>query len=222
MNIYICVPVIGETIELFLENLKKTQDISKLIELRIDFIKNIQKSDLDVIRAQTTIPAIVTCRKKEEGGHFDGSEEERIKILQRAIGLFDYVDVELSTIERQAFDRSDKTKLIISYHNFDQTPSYWDMQKIIHDINKHSPDIIKIVTMIQKEHEMTKIYRLLTNKPHSEKRIVIGMGEMGKMTRILGPLLGSYLTYASTEWGDSAPGQIDIQKLEEFYKSLNN
>jgi len=222
MNIRICTPVIGETLKIFLENLEKTQEISNLIELRIDFIKNIQKSDLDVIRAQTTIPAIVTCRNKEEGGHFDGSEEERIKILQCAIVLFDYVDIELSTIQRHAFERNDKTKLIISYHNFDHTPSYWDMQKIIHDMNKHSPDIIKIATMIQKEHEVTKIYRLLTNKPHTEERIVIGMGEFGKMTRILGPMLGSYLTYASTEWGESAEGQIDIQKLEEFYKSINN
>jgi len=222
MNIRICTPVVGETLEIFLENLKKTQEISKLIELRIDSIRNIQISDLDVIRAQTTVPAIVTCRKKEEGGHFDGSEEERIEILQRAIGLFDYVDIELSTIQSHAFKRNDKTKLILSYHNFDQTPSYWDMQKIIHDINKHAPDIIKIAIMIQEEHEVTKIYRLLTNKPHAEERIVIGMGEKGKMTRILGPLLGSYLTYASTEWGESAPGQIDIQKLEEFYKSLNN
>lgn len=222
MNIRICTPVVGETVEIFLENLKKTQEISELIELRIDSIKNIQIKDLDTIREKSTVRAIATCRKKEEGGHFDGSEEERVKILQRAIGLFDYVDIELSTIQRHAFERNDKTKLIISYHNFDHTPSYWDMQKIIHDINKHSPDIIKIATMIQKEHEVTKIYRLLTNKPHTEERIVIGMGEKGRMTRILGPLLGSYLTYASTEWGESAPGQIDIKKLSKIYDLLSS
>src|SRR3989338_2103945 len=76
--------------------------------------------------------------------------------------------------------------------------------------------------MIKKEHEVTKIYRLLTNKPHTEERIVIGMGEFGKMTRILGPMLGSYLTYASTPYGESAPGQIDINELKEIYKLLEN
>jgi len=222
MNIRICTPVIGDILGHFLENLEKTQEISNMVELRTDFIKNLQKKDLDIIRAKTSVPAILTCRDQKEGGHFDGSEEERIKILQRAIGLFDYVDLELSTIERHAFDRNDKTKLIISYHNFKMTPSYWDMHKIIHDINKHAPDIIKIATMIQDEHEVRKIYRLLTNKPHTEEWIVIGMGELGEMTRILGPLLGSYITYASTEWGESAAGQINIQKLEEFYKSINN
>jgi len=124
-------------------------------------------------------------------------------------------------MKRHEFGRSDKTRLIISYHNFEMTPTYWDMQKIIHDINMHMPDIIKIAMMIQKDHEVTKIYRLLTNKPHTEDRIVIGMGELGKITRILGPLLGSYLTYASTEWGESAPGQISYTEMNNLYESMS-
>lgn len=220
MNIRICTPVVGNTMEEFLKNLEKTQEISNLIELRIDYISSVTAADLDIIREATSVPAILTCRPSSEGGHFNGSEEDRIHILQSAIGIFEYVDIELTTIQHYTFIRNEKTQLIISYHNFEETPSYWDIQKTIYDINASKPDIIKIATMINRDYEVGKIYRLLTNKPKSENRIIVGMGKMGKVTRILGPLLGSYLTYASTKWGETAPGQIAMSELKKVYNTL--
>lgn len=222
MNIRICTPVIGKSLDEFLENLKKTQNISEFIELRADCIENISENDIETIRNQTNVQSIFTYRKKSEGGKFKGDENTRVKILQKAIELgFDHIDIELSSMKEYQFKR-DKTKLIVSYHNFAETPSYWDMQSILYEMNEFKPDVLKIATMLNEEYESTKIYRLLTNKPHNEERIVIGMGEKGRTTRILGPLLGSYLTYASTEFGESAPGQIDINELKEIYKLLEN
>jgi 3-dehydroquinate dehydratase type I len=220
MNIRICTPVVGNTIEVFLNNLEKTQQTSSLLELRIDYVSNISIKNLETIRAATSVPAILTCRASSEGGHFNGLEEDRIAILQSAIGMFEYVDIELTTMHHHHVTRNEKTQLIVSYHNFERTPRYWDMQKIIYDINTFNPDIIKIATMINYDYEVTKIYRLLTNKPKDEERIIVGIGEAGKMTRILGPLLGSYLTYAATPWGESAPGQIQIEELKKVYNTL--
>ena len=220
MNIRICTPVIGNTIEVFLKNLEKTQELSNFLELRIDYISDITVSDLDTIRAATSVPAIVTCRASSEGGHFSGSKEDQISILQSAIGMFEYVDIELATMQHHMFTRNEKTKLIVSYHNFETTPRYWDMQKIIYDINTVHPDIVKIATMVNHDYEVAKIYRLLTNKPKGEERIVVGMGAVGRMTRILGPLLESYLTYAATAWGESAPGQVQIEELKKVYNTF--
>ena len=220
MNIRICTPVIGTTLDDFLSNLKKTEEISDFIELRVDYIQDFTETNVEVIRKETNVQSIFTCRKKEEGGKFNGDENNRVGILQKAIELgFDHVDIELSTIKEYQFKR-DNTKLIISYHNFVETPSYWDMQSIIYEMNEFKPDILKIATVLTEEYETTKIYRLLTNKPNNEERIVIGMGEKGRMTRILGPLLGSYLTYASTEFGESAPGQIGIEELKNIYNTI--
>jgi len=206
--------------EVFLRNLEKTQRLSNLVELRVDYISDMTVSNLDSIRAKTTVPAIVTCRPSSESGHFAGSEEDRISILQSAIGMFEYVDIELATMQHHEFNRNEKTKFIISYHNFVGTPSYWDIQKIIYNINTCNPDIIKLATMVNHDYEVTKLYRLLTNKPKDEERIVVGMGAVGRMTRILGPLLGSYLTYASTPWCESAEGQIQIADLKKVYNTL--
>ncbi len=221
MNIKICTPVTGETLEDFLSNLESIQHVSQFIELRVDYIANVSTSDIQTIKEATKVEAIFTCRKKEEGGFFQGGEEERIHILQKAAALaFDYIDVELSTIKEYKIIKKPQTKLIISYHNFEKTPSYWDMQSIIYEMNTFAPDILKIATMMKEEYESTKLYRLLTNKPHTEERIVIGMGEKGKMTRILGPLLGSYLTYAATEFGESAPGQLSLEELQKIYNTM--
>ena len=53
-----------------------------MVELRLDGVSN-----LDVGRALDgrRVPAIVTCRAMWEGGHFDGSEEERRSILAAAL-----------------------------------------------------------------------------------------------------------------------------------------
>lgn len=219
-HIRICTPVVGKTVPIFLNHLAKTQEISSFLELRIDTLEQVTLKDLIAIKQRVKARAIFTCRKKEEGGQFAGSEKERAEILQWAIGRFPFVDIELATVRMFDFSCDEETKIILSYHNITETPSYWDLQKVIFEMNKYRPDILKIATMVQKEYEVTKIYRLLTNKPHDEERIVVGMGEKGRMTRIIGPLLGSYLTYASTEWGDSAPGQIDIGEMEKIYKII--
>ena len=221
MNIRICTPVVGKTKEEFLSNLKKTQELSDLIELRVDYLGGVTPEAIREIRQQTIKPAIFTCRSADEGGKFTGIEQQRIELLQSAIGMFEHVDIELPTMQEHSFHRNEKTKIIISYHNFDETPSYWDMQKIVYDMNELKPDILKIATMVVKDYEVTKLYRLLTNKPHTEDRIVVGMGQQGRMTRVLGPLLGGYLTYASTEYGESAPGQIDIKELQTIYNTLD-
>lgn len=221
MNIKICTPVTGRTIDEFLNNLAKTQDISDFIELRVDTIRGLTMDHIRTIKDHTKKEAIFTCRSKEEGGYFEDPEAQRVKILRRGIGLFDYVDIELSTVRKHDFSCDEGTKIILSYHNFIETPSYWDMQKVIFEMNKFKPDVLKIATMIQKEYEAAKLYRLLTNKPHTENRIIIGMGEKGRISRVLAPLLGSFLTFGSTPWCESAPGQIELKEMKRMFKSLS-
>jgi 3-dehydroquinate dehydratase-1 len=47
------------------------------------------------------------------------------------------------------------------------------------------------------------------------------MDKMGSYTRIIGPLLGSPVTYA-TITTQSAPGQFDIKTTSEIIKKLKN
>lgn len=50
--------------------------------------------------------------------------------------------------------------------------------------------------------------------------IVLGMGNHGKITRLLAPLLGGYLTFASLDEVKSVSGQITYQLMNNFYHNL--
>jgi len=59
----------------------------------------------------------------------------------------------------------------------------------------------------------------------SKDRDVIGiaMGKLGVMTRVFGPLIGSYLTYASLERGkESAEGQLTLEEMRTILNILQS
>lgn len=220
--IRICAVVAGKTIDEFVKNLDMIQKISDLIELRVDYIRDLNVADIRKIKSKVIKAAIFTCRKKEEGGQFNGPEEKRLDIIRKGIELgFDYVDIEYSTMKTESFDRNENTKIIISYHNFKETPPYWQLTKLVFDMKKCKADIIKIATTVIKDYDVQVLFRVLLSKKPDDKQIILGMEEKGKITRILGPLLGSYLTFASTKYSQSAPGQINIDQLQTIYKTLS-
>jgi 3-dehydroquinate dehydratase I len=207
-KIKICAVVTGSSLKEFLENLDQVQEISELVELRVDKIKNLNEKDLLLIRKKTIKEAIFTCRDK--------------KIILQAMKIgFDYVDIEFNLIKKIDFEKPKDTKIIISYHDFKKTPSGKELEKITSQMKKYKNDTIKIATLIIKKSDNLKLFGLLLNKKIEERMIIVGMGEKGKITRILGPILGSYLTYASTKFGKTAPGQIDVIKLKKIYKLIN-
>jgi 3-dehydroquinate dehydratase I len=206
-KIKICTPVIGRTLKEFLKNLDKVQEISEMVELRVDNIKNISNKDLMLIRKKTVKESIFTCRDKD--------------IILQAFKLgFDCIDVELSLFLSLDLSKRAKTKVILSFHNFNKTPDIQELTRVVNRMRECKVGIIKIATKINKDRDIKNLLQLLLTKKKEEKMIIVGMGKRGRIIRILSPLLGSFLTYASTNYGKSAQGQIDINKLKEFYKLL--
>lgn len=206
-KIKICTPVIGKTLKEFLKNLEKVQEISQMVELRVDDIKNLSQKDLQLIRKKTTKEALLTSRIK--------------KTILKALDLkFDYVDIDFSLITSINLSKLIKTKIIVSFHDFKKTPSLILLKKIKEKMKKIQPDVMKFATMNNSNADVINLLKLLLNKSNNEKMIVTGMGKKGQITRVLGPLLGSFLTYASTPFGKTASGQIDIKKMKNIYKLL--
>lgn len=218
----ICLPVVGSNLQEFLTNLKESQKIVDLVELRVDYIRNLKIEDLKIIRKILYKRGIFTCRKKEEGGQFLGEERQRLAIIKKGLMLnFDFVDIELSTLENEEIDNfsNKKTSLIVSYHNFSETPFEWELRKLIWYMEKFG-EIVKIATLVKEDYDNLKLFRLMLNKKADDKRIIIGMGKKGKITRILGPILGSFITYSSSLKEKTAPGQIEYFQLKKIYENL--
>src|SRR5438445_6424375 len=67
---------------------------AKLIELRLDFLA--KAPDFKRLLADKPCPMIATVRRRQDGGRFPGSEEERFILLRQAIvSGFDWVDLEM-------------------------------------------------------------------------------------------------------------------------------
>lgn len=221
-NIKICVPVVGRNLEQFLENLNKIEKVCDLVELRVDYIENLKLEDVDVILSEIKMESIFTCRKKDEGGKFTGSEKSRLQILENALNKnFDHVDIELSSIDQiNLLGKNEQTKIICSYHDFNKTSSYENLEDIANQMRRKNIDILKITTMSSGEEDNKKLLKLLLNKGKNEEMIALGMGSEGKVTRILSPLLGGYLTYANIGDNKTASGQINMGELKNIYSKL--
>src|SRR5579862_6389589 len=102
-----------------LEHRALAQRGAQLVELRLDWLSN--TPDLGFLLNERPTPVVVTCRRPEDQGRWRGSEEQRQALLRAAIVAgAEYVDIEEDIAPN--IRRYGKTKRIISYHNFTETP----------------------------------------------------------------------------------------------------
>ena len=166
-------------------------------------------------RARTLI---ATCRP---GGQ---SDEERKRLLMRAIAsgaAFVDVEIESETVYREeivAKARSHGCRVIVSHHNFERTPERPALEACVSACFDAGADIAKIACMVRSSGENARLLSLLDT---DRKIVVVGMGERGRITRVLAPLLGSPFTYASfAEGKETADGQIDRETLQELLRMV--
>ena len=134
-----------------------------------------------------------------------------------------YVDVELSEKRNRDLvsyrdEIGSKTKVIVSYHNFKETPPYRELVDIV-NAELQIGDLGKFATMVNSKKDVLNILRATLE---FEGRVIgIGMGEKGKLTRILATYFGSVLTFASMGGKHSAPGQMDVIALKRCTALFN-
>jgi len=159
------------------------------------------------------LPAIFTCRREADGGRWEGRESERLALLQEAADAgARYVDLEVDA--EGGFRRSPGTRLIVSYHNFKETPA--DLSEPYARVLARKPDIVKVVTMASSITDCLKLFELL--KGASVPTIAFAMGEQGFISRVLTRKFGGYLTFAALRRGaESAPGQLTADELRFLY-----
>ena len=188
-----------------------------LIELRLDLIrKDPQELYAQIPRDVTTI---ATCRPGVVG------EEERVVLLKTCMDLgASFVDIEIDSSEEtlaEVLDYAQKcaTSVIVSYHNFDLTPTRIELEKIISSCYALGGSIAKIATRVN---SMDEVRNLLSLYDLPGKKVVIGMGNMGRIIRIMAPYMGAEFTFAAPDLGGgTAPGQLSVSQLNELYKVID-
>lgn len=208
----ICISVEESTLKACLSILQN----EKMAEIRLDKV-NFNDDELKTIFSQP-LKLIATCHP----GKFP--DKERFQKLKTAIEAgASYIDIEYESSKRYrneliVFARNNNCKVIVSYHNFKITPKRFKLEKIIKESFKMGADISKVACWINNE---TELARILSLYEAGKKIIAFGMGEKGKLTRVIAPFLGAEFTYVSSQPGkETAPGQLSRQTMIEAIKYL--
>ena len=188
---------------------------AQLVELRLDYIR--RAVNIKRLLANRRCPIIATCRREEDGGKWTASDADRLTLLRQAIAEgVDYVDLEEDVAGQ--IPRYGKTKRIVSYHNFVETPE--DVQSIHDRMCTKDPDIVKIATLAHHPHDNLRLLRLIENS--SVPTVAFCMGEQGILSRLLSGRFGAPFTYATFHEDRAlAPGQLSYRQMTEMYRYTN-
>lgn len=227
----ICIPIVAPTTEAAVAQMERGLPLADVVELRIDQIEDCDLKQLLAIQRKGK-PIIVTNRRADERGAFPGTERERVELLKEAVALgADYVDIEVRTeklllkeLVAQIEKYNGRTKRIVSYHDFSATPSEEALRKRFEECVTTKADIVKICTYA---HTVEDNLRVLGIIPYARNKgqtiIAFAMGEQGRISRVMAPLVGAAWGYASAEKGaESAPGQLTIEEMRLVSQILEN
>ncbi|MGO3732637.1 MAG: type I 3-dehydroquinate dehydratase [Vagococcus sp.] len=228
----VCVSLIASNFkELFSEAMRLSQLDCDIIEWRADYfmyindISFMRKAAYFIRYAIEDKPLIFTFRTLEEGGGQYIEDEYYFELNRYMIhtGLVDIIDLELNKLPDNTTDviqyaKLKDVKVLISHHNYERTPSKDSLIETVYDMNELGADICKVAVT---PNDMTDVLTILESSNEIQKAkpnlpfLVIGMGEIGKLTRLSGELFGSVLTFASTGSSHVTLGQIPIDELRE-------
>jgi 3-dehydroquinate dehydratase/shikimate dehydrogenase len=192
-------------------------------ELRLDYLRDYEglEQRLHEMLLRLRFPlTIATCRRTAAGGLFRGSVEEQVDILEAAMRAgCQWLDVEMESFQharRTLLSRFRSAKVIVSYHNFRQTPP---LGALYQRLARLPVQVIKIATHASQLTDNLRIQKLLaSHRRKSPQLVAFALGPSGLPSRLLSLKWGSPFTYASAgSLLAVAPGQFPVEVMRSVY-----
>jgi len=188
-----------------------------LLEIRVDTFASLDDGRLiasfEKLKKSSRLPILLTIRSEREGGQAKLADRERARLFESLIPFADLVDIELSSgrILKTVVDSAKKNKkrVIVSHHDFKGTPGDKKLKKITQSAREAGADIVKVASQVNSTRDLRRLSSLLCSEG---PMIVIGMGPLGRASRVFFPMTGSLITYGSTT-KSTAPGQMTLREL---------
>ncbi|HSR54023.1 MAG TPA: type I 3-dehydroquinate dehydratase [Acidobacteriota bacterium] len=174
------------------------------IEVRLDAL---DKPRLPSLPRPTSTRFVATCRPSRQGGGWTGSERERLELLQEAARAgFAWIDLE-HDVER-GLDLPSQVSVLRSLHDFQGMPDSLD--SAYHKLRQRG-DGAKLAVTVKGTAQLVKLLDFMAQLAPQESRVVLGMGEYGQPSRLLGAFLGNLWTYVAEDQENlAAPGQFGL------------
>jgi 3-dehydroquinate dehydratase-1 len=199
-----------------------------LIEWRVDFFEGIADPDqvleaaFRIRKAAPDIPLLFTRRSRAEGGQPIDLDEKSVVDLYQAVaesGLAALVDYEAANetqhVNRvRAIARRCGVKLVLSYHNFDETPPAAELAQRFATAERLGADVAKVAVMPRSLDDVLVVLgaTAAASRELSIPVVSMSMGRHGALSRLCGGAFGSALTFVVGA-GSSAPGQVAIEDV---------
>ena len=192
-----------------------------VLELRVDTWPDRAAEGADFAKS-CPVPVLVTARCPAEGGQNGLPAGER----ERLTGLFlpgaALLDVEIASLGEMATlisrAKAAGTQVVASFHDFAGTPPL-DVLRAKRDAALTAgADLVKFATTLHRTADIATLAALLEEPGHAPMS-VMGMGPLGRVSRLLFAQLGSVLNYGFLDRA-TVPGQWPAARLRELIHEL--
>lgn len=233
----VCAPLVGrDQAQLEAEARSVAAKGPDLLEWRVDFFEALSDTAA-VLRTATAIraaaphlPLLFTRRSQREGGQPIALSEAEVVALYRAVcreRAVELVDFEMcnAAADVQAVrecSRAGGIALVLSYHNFSETPPVKELVARFHQAQQLGADVGKIAVMPREPRDVLRLLEA-TAQASGELSIPVvsmSMGGWGSVSRLCGGVFGSAMTFAVGQ-SSSAPGQMPIEDVRAGLQMLS-
>ncbi|HNY22430.1 MAG TPA: shikimate dehydrogenase [Treponemataceae bacterium] len=229
MKTKICLVLTAPTLREDLALVELYRSWIDIAELRVDCLSPEDRLHFRKFPEMAGLPCVLTIRRKSDGGQFVEGEGSRTALLARGLAFadtdhrknFSYIDLEedlqVPSVEEAA--RAFGTRIIRSVHNMEGPEA--NFAKRVQQLRRTNDEIAKIAFMPRNLADVTRLFHEAKSFKN-EEYILIAMGPYGLPSRVLAPILGSSVTFATSEENVKAAqnplGQLDPVTLNEIYR----
>lgn len=186
----------GDLIELCLDHFLKEPDVA-------DLIRMVDK------------PVLVSCRRPIDGGHWTGSEDQRLHLLRQAIVAGpEYIELDLEIADQ--IPRFGATRRVISCTSLNRPLEH--VAAAIDRCIRSQADVVKVTWRTD---DLDAIWPLLAavTQPHPVPVVGLGLGTCGITFSLMGRKYGCPWVYAALERGmEPCASQPTVWQLREHYR----
>lgn len=209
----ICISVVPESRQLAKVDIFNASNQADLVEVCLD--KLIKEPEIPDLLAGAKKPILLSCRREIDGGHWKGSEEDRLFMLRQAIIAGpDWIELEIDIADK--VPRFGKTKRLISFTRLDKPLNH--LESVIERATACKADAIKFTGPTPTLDSAWPLLATVTKK-RDIPVVGMGIGRPGLTFALLGRKFGSPWIYAALEKGmESYEGQATVGELDNVYR----
>ncbi|SPT53144.1 3-dehydroquinate dehydratase [Actinomyces bovis] len=216
-----------------------------LVELRADLLtacahvsapevlvqETLQAAQAVTAATNGTLPVLLTFRTRAEGGGLQIADAAYAALLAAVLDELAGADTAVAAIDLELargclpelarLAAAHGLATLGSSHDFQTVPADAVLLERMRQMQAAGAQAAKVAVMPQEPQEVARLMAL-TAKARAALEVpvvVIGMGEVGALTRLQGWRMGSALTFATAGAGASAPGQLPVAVVRAAFET---